>query len=141
VDVQVGNGEYVVRGRTGREGGDESFGRRGALCVSDPRRSREASGLLKEDRPEDAKLRLLGERVGSWRRRDLYALRRYGSGDSLTGVQYRSQVSFSVCKAAISASEGLGVRWSSKEVSEPDELNGSYIIPGSELSDEMERRF
>ena len=141
MDVQAGNGEYVVRGRTGREGGDEWFGRRGALRVSNLRRSREASWLLNEDRLEDAKLRLHGERVGTWRRGDLYALRRNGSGDFLTGVQYRSQVSFSICKAAISASEGLGVRWSSKEVSEPDELNGSYIIPGSELSDEMERRF
>jgi hypothetical protein len=33
------------------------------------------------------------------------------------------------------------VRESSNEVSELEELNGSYIIPGSELSDEMDRRF
>jgi hypothetical protein len=96
---------------------------------------------LREERFEDAKLRLHGERLGSWRRGDLYASTRNGRGDSLTGVQYRSHVSFSICKAARSASEGLRVRESSNEVSELEELNGSYIIPGSELSDEMDRRF
>jgi hypothetical protein len=87
------------------------------------------------------KLRLPGGRLGSWRRGDLYALMRNGIGDSLTGVQYRFHVSFSICNAARSASEGLRVRDSSNEVSELEELNGSYIMPGSELSDEIDKRF
>jgi hypothetical protein len=58
----------------------------------------------------------------------------------LGGVQYKSHVSFSSCRAARSASDGLRARGSSNEVSEPEELNGSYIMPGSELSDEIDRR-
>ncbi len=41
----------------------------------------------------------------------------------------------------ISASDGFQVRESSNEMSELDELKGSNIMPGSELCDEIERRF
>lgn len=60
---------------------------------------------------------------------------------SLTGAQYRSHVSFSICKAARSATKGTRVSESSNDVSEPDELNRSHVMPGSVPFDEMERRF
>ena len=62
-------------------------------------------------------------------------------GDSLTRVQYRSHISFSFYMAARSASGGTRVRESSNEVSQPEWLDGSYIVPRLELSDEMDRRY
>jgi hypothetical protein len=62
--VQFGKAEYVVLCRRGREGGDEWFSRRGARRTSDLLfRSRLFSGLLREERFEDAKLRFQGERA------------------------------------------------------------------------------
>jgi hypothetical protein len=139
VAVQFGKGEYDALGMSGRDGRDDWFNRRGTWREFDFLRGRGLSGVLKEDRLEDAKLRLHGEGLGS-RRGDLYASTRKGGADSLTGVQYRSHVSFSSRNEARSAFEGLRVRDSSNEVSDSDELNGSYIMPGSELSDDMDSR-
>ena len=75
--VHFGKAEYVVLCRRGRAGGDEWFSRRGARRTSDLLfRFRLFSGILREERFEDAKLQSHGERIGSW-----------GRGDSLVGVQ------------------------------------------------------
>jgi hypothetical protein len=73
--VQFGKAEYVYK--SGRPGGDEWFSRRGARRTSNLLfRFRLFSGILREERFEDAKLRSHGERIGSW-----------GRDDSLIGVQ------------------------------------------------------
>lgn len=73
--VQFGKAEYVCK--SGRAGGDEWFSRRGARRTSDLLfRFRLFSGILRQERFEDAKLRFHDERIGSW-----------GRGESLVGVQ------------------------------------------------------
>ena len=64
VEVGAGKGEYVMLGRRGRGVGNEWFSRRSARRASDLCRSREPSGLRREERFKDAKFQLEGEGLG-----------------------------------------------------------------------------